>query len=190
MFLKPSATLFLLKNVFPTGPYYSPRVGKKKFSGPTHIDKHELMLYNHQRFPDFSSFLWLCSKFGSEIPSFVLNFVRNFVLNFFWILVRISFWISFRIPFWILFRISDRQRAFFKRFTSPLLKDQMSRSLENKSCTVIWVYSENVFEPYPNAKNHPKTRSTYKDKIEGSVENESCSAIQINQKRFWMLPQP
>ena len=39
--------------------------------------------HNRQRFPDFSSFQWLCSKFVLNfVPKFVLNFILNFVPNF------------------------------------------------------------------------------------------------------------
>ena len=60
--------------------------------------------HNRQRFPDFSSFQWLCSKFGSEIHSKICSEFRSECQSEFHSKVRAEFCSKFRSKFRSEFR--------------------------------------------------------------------------------------
>ena len=98
--------------------------------------------HNRQRFPDFSSFQWLCSKFGSEIHSKFCSEFRSECCSEYRSKVRAEFCSKSRFEFCSKFcsvfrsefrtefrskfrsedRQTDRQCAFYKRLASPSLK--------------------------------------------------------------------
>ena len=65
-------------------------------------------------------------------------------------------------------------------------------NIENESCSITWVDSKTVFEPFPNpkksplgpqkVKSDPKIKSKSNVRIKRNKENESCSTTWVDPK--------